>query len=148
MPADEVFQYTNLQDDIFEVTIHWEEESDNCKQYIEAKNLNTRQRYPLQLSPYCEDPNQAAKDYLDLGLFTCDRTKGNRPEGDLARWAGIIRSLLNLYCLVQHETDLPQSAANGVGDENQIGAMDEGVVRAGEIIEQARQALLHEGIDV
>ena len=44
--------------------------------------------------------------------------------------------LQDLYLLVKHETDLPESAANGVESQG----LDEGV-RASEIIEQSRNCL-------
>jgi hypothetical protein len=47
-------------------------------------------------------------------------------------------ALDGLYALVQHETDLPKGAANGVVSDS---GTDEGVWRAGEIIENARLAL-------
>jgi len=47
------------------------------------------------------------------------------------------KTLHGLYLLVKHETDLPNSAANGV---EHLGT-DEGVVRASNIIEEARIAL-------
>jgi hypothetical protein len=43
-----------------------------------------------------------------------------------------------LYILVTHETDLPKGAANGVVSDD---GRDEGVWRAGEILEEARIAL-------
>ena len=45
-------------------------------------------------------------------------------------------TLNNLYLLVKHETNLPESAANGVESQG----LDEGIVRASDIIERARLA--------
>lgn len=44
-------------------------------------------------------------------------------------------ALLNLYMLVKYETDLPEGAANGVESQG----LDEGVVRAGDILEEVRK---------
>ncbi|KKN27800.1 hypothetical protein LCGC14_0860630 [marine sediment metagenome] len=54
----------------------------------------------------------------------------------------IRKALEALLLLVKHETDLPDSAANGVTDPG--GSLDEGIVRASEIMEQARLALKEE----
>jgi hypothetical protein len=48
------------------------------------------------------------------------------------------KALQGLYLLVKHETLLPESAVNGVESTDGI---DEGVVRASEIIEEARKLL-------
>ena len=45
-------------------------------------------------------------------------------------------TLRNLYLLVKHETNLPESAANGVESQG----LDEGIMRASDIIEKARLA--------
>ena len=45
--------------------------------------------------------------------------------------------LQDLYLLVKHETGLPESAANGVESQG----LDEGIIRASEIIEQVHNCL-------
>lgn len=45
------------------------------------------------------------------------------------------KALSDLLLLVRHETNLPEAAANGVTDDS---GMDEGVVRASEIMDNAR----------
>ncbi len=49
------------------------------------------------------------------------------------------QALRDLLGLIEHETDLPRSAANGVTDPT--GSIDEGEVRAAQIIENARAVL-------
>jgi hypothetical protein len=61
------------------------------------------------------------------------RTPPSPTERELAR------ALEGLLCLVQHETNLPESAENGVTCPN--GQRDEGVYRAWTIMEDARLAL-------
>ncbi len=59
------------------------------------------------------------------------------PKVDWEKKYRELKNTLNdLYLLVKHETNLPESAANGVESHG----LDEGIVRASEIIEKARLA--------
>lgn len=51
----------------------------------------------------------------------------------------LLEACEQLLLLIQHETNLPEAARNGVTDNT--GTIDEGEVRAFEIIENARKAV-------
>ena len=63
----------------------------------------------------------------------------NVPKIDWEKEYCKLRNTLNdLYLLVKHETNLPESAANGVESQG----LDEGIVRASDIMEEVRVCLV------
>jgi len=57
-------------------------------------------------------------------------------EARIAKLEGHVKMLL---LIIEHETGLPESAANGVTDPTS--AIDEGVVKTAAVIDEAREAL-------
>lgn len=103
----------------------------------------------LELDPFCIEvhagdwsisaltPESLA---ISIGTMMHETACRGRQLAATIEWAEQMRrALKKLQALVQHETDLPRSAQNGVTDET--GTIDEGVVRAGEVLEEVRLAL-------
>ena len=59
------------------------------------------------------------------------------PGGEHDRAA--VKALREVLLVIDNETGLPESAANGV--TNSTGSIDEGVYRVGEVLDNARQAV-------
>lgn len=99
-----------------------EAERDQCK--VNLGGANTAMRFMDQEA----ESLSADRDRLAAEL-----------EQARAACAAMREGLDCLLDLVRHETDLPESAANGNKDSS--GTIDEGVVMAGRVMEQARKLL-------
>jgi hypothetical protein len=71
-------------------------------------------------------------------IVVADRETGEIVVNALNSNANLATALTRLLALVEHDTGLPDSAANGVTDST--GSVDEGIARAADIIYEARKA--------